>query len=344
MGAITDILAREILDSRGNPTVEVDVVLESGAEGRAAVPSGASTGTHEAVERRDGGQRFGGKGVRDAVRAVNEEIFPALSGMESAEQARIDATLNALDGTENKSRLGANAILGVSLAAARASAAELDQSLFRYVGGVDARLLPVPMLNVLNGGAHADNAIDVQEFMVMPVAAGSIAEAIRVGAEIFHGLGKRLSDAGHCHQRRRRGRLRAGAGEHRRRPRPPDEGHRGGGLSARRGCLSRARYGGKRALPGGRLPARRRGSHPGCRRHDRLLRGPGGALPYRLDRGRPRRGRLGRLGRAHGRRLVRARPAGRRRPLRHPMRHVSGAASQTARPTPSWSRSTRWAR
>ena len=196
MGAITDILAREILDSRGNPTVEVDVVLESGAEGRAAVPSGASTGTHEAVERRDGGARFGGKGVQDAVRAVNEEIYPALSGMESAEQARIDATLNALDGAENKGRLGANAILGVSLAAARASAAELDQPLFRYVGGVDARLLPVPMMNVLNGGAHADNAIDVQEFMVMPVAAGSIAEAVRVGAEVFHALGKRLSDAG----------------------------------------------------------------------------------------------------------------------------------------------------
>ena len=196
MGAITDILAREILDSRGNPTVEVDVVLESGAEGRAAVPSGASTGTHEAVERRDGGGRFGGKSVRDAVRAVNEEIFPALSGMESSEQARIDVTLNALDGTENKSRLGANAILGVSLAASRASAVELDQPLFRYVGGLDARLLPVPMLNVLNGGAHADNAIDVQEFMVMPVAADSVAEAIRVGAEIFHNLGKRLSDAG----------------------------------------------------------------------------------------------------------------------------------------------------
>ncbi len=198
MGAITDIRAREILDSRGNPTVEVDVVLESEVEGRAAVPSGASTGTHEAVERRDGGPRFGGKGVQDAVRAVNEEIFPALSGMESSEQARIDAALNALDGTENKARLGANAILGVSLAAARASAAELDQPLFRYVGGLDARLLPVPMLNVLNGGAHADNNIDVQEFMVMPVAAGSIAEAIRVGAEIFHGLGKRLSDAGHA--------------------------------------------------------------------------------------------------------------------------------------------------
>ena len=197
MGAITDIRAREILDSRGNPTVEVDMLLESGAEGRAAVPSGASTGTHEAVERRDGGSRFGGKGVQEAVRTVNEEIFPALSGMESSEQARLDATLIALDGTENKGRLGANAILGVSLAAASASAIELDQPLFRYVGGLDARLLPVPMMNVLNGGAHADNNIDVQEFMVMPVAAGSAAEAVRVGAEIFHSLGARLSEAGH---------------------------------------------------------------------------------------------------------------------------------------------------
>ncbi len=196
MGAITDIRAREILDSRGNPTVEVDVVLESGVEGRASVPSGASTGAHEAVERRDGGARFGGKGVLEAVRAVNDEIFPALSGMESAEQARIDAALIALDGTENKSRLGANAVLGVSLAAAHASAIELDQPLFRYIGGVDARLLPVPMMNILNGGAHADNAIDLQEFMVMPVAAEGAADAVRVGAEIFHSLGARLSEAG----------------------------------------------------------------------------------------------------------------------------------------------------
>ena len=196
MGAITDIRAREILDSRGNPTVEVDVLLESGAEGRAAVPSGASTGSHEAVERRDGGPRFGGKGVQEAVRAVNDEIFAALSGMESAEQARLDAALIALDGTENKGRLGANAILGVSLAAARASAIEQDQPLFRYVGGLDARLLPVPMMNVLNGGAHADNDIDLQEFMVMPVAAEGVADAVRIGAEIFRSLRARLSDAG----------------------------------------------------------------------------------------------------------------------------------------------------
>ena len=196
MGAITDIRAREILDSRGNPTVEVDVVLESGVLGRVAVPSGASTGAHEAVERRDGGARFGGKGVQEAVRAVNDEIFPALGGMESAEQARIDAALIALDGAENKSRLGANAILGVSLAAAHASAVELDQPLFRYIGGVDARILPVPMMNILNGGAHADNAIDLQEFMVMPVAAEGAADAVRVGAEIFHSLGTRLAEAG----------------------------------------------------------------------------------------------------------------------------------------------------
>ena len=196
MGAITDIRAREILDSRGNPTVEVDVVLESGVLGRAAVPSGASTGAHEAVERRDGGARYGGRGVQEAVRTVNDEIFPALGGMEAAEQARIDAALIALDGTENKSRLGANAILGVSLAAAHASAIELGQPLFRYIGGVDARLLPVPMMNILNGGAHADNAIDLQEFMVMPVAAESVAEAVRVGAEIFRSLGTRLAEAG----------------------------------------------------------------------------------------------------------------------------------------------------
>ena len=246
MGAITDIRAREILDSRGNPTVEVDLMLDSGVEGRAAVPSGASTGSHEAVERRDGGQRFGGKGVQEAVRTVNEEIFPALSGMESSEQARLDAALIALDGSENKSRLGANAILGVSLAAASASAIELDQPLFRYVGGLDARLLPVPMMNVLNGGAHADNAIDVQEFMVMPVAAEGAADAVRIGAEIFPQLGEAALRGRALHQRRRRGRLRAGARRHRCGARPLDEGDRGGRLPARRGCLPRARCCGER--------------------------------------------------------------------------------------------------
>jgi len=198
MSAIIDIKAREILDSRGNPTVEVDVILESGAVGRAAVPSGASTGAHEAVEKRDGDKkRYLGKGVRAAVDAVNGEIFDALSGREASEQLALDKTLIDLDGTANKGRLGANAILGVSMATAKAAAIELDQPLWRYVGGANAHVLPVPMMNIVNGGAHADNPIDVQEFMIMPVAAPTLADAVRMGSEVFHTLKKRLSDAGH---------------------------------------------------------------------------------------------------------------------------------------------------
>jgi len=197
MSQIVDIRAREILDSRGNPTVEVDVRLESGALGRAAVPSGASTGTHEAVEKRDGGARYKGKGVRQAIDAVNGEIFDALSGQEGTEQVEIDEAMCKLDGTPNKGRLGANAILGVSLAVAKAAANELDLPLFRYVGGTSARILPTPMMNILNGGAHADNPIDVQEFMIVPVAADSFAEALRMGAEVFHELRGRLKKAGH---------------------------------------------------------------------------------------------------------------------------------------------------
>jgi enolase len=198
MSAIVDIHARQILDSRGNPTVEVDVRLETGAFGRAAVPSGASTGAHEAVELRDGDKaRYLGKGVLRAVEAVNTELSDALSGLDSAEQVAIDQMMIELDGTENKSRLGANAILGVSLAIAKATADELDLPLFRYVGGAEARILPVPMMNIINGGAHADNPIDIQEFMVMPVGADSCADAIRMGAEIFHALKKKLKDAGH---------------------------------------------------------------------------------------------------------------------------------------------------
>jgi len=198
MPAITDIHAREILDSRGNPTVEVDVALEDGARGRAAVPSGASTGAHEAVELRDGDKkRYLGKGVRKAVDAANGEIFDAVGGMDASDQAKIDETLIALDGTENKSRLGANAILGVSLAVAKAAAQSSGLSLFRYVGGASARVLPVPMMNIVNGGAHADNPIDFQEFMVMPVGAPNFAEGLRMGAEIFHTLRKSLHDAGH---------------------------------------------------------------------------------------------------------------------------------------------------
>ena len=198
MSAIADIHGREILDSRGNPTVEVDVTLESGALGRAAVPSGASTGAHEAVELRDGdAKRYGGKGVRRAVEAVNGEIFDALSGIEAGDQEALDKLLIDLDGTENKSRLGANAILGVSLAAAKAMAAERGEPLFRYVGGTHARTLPVPLMNIVNGGVHADNPIDIQEFMIMPVAAPSEAEAVRIGAEVFHALRQQLKDAGH---------------------------------------------------------------------------------------------------------------------------------------------------
>ena len=197
MTAITDIIGREILDSRGNPTVEVDVVLEDGSKGRAAVPSGASTGKHEAVELRDGGNRYLGKGVRKAVDAVNGEIFDAVGGMDAEAQVKIDETLIALDGTPNKGRLGANAILGVSLAVAKAAAAAYHAPLYRYVGGTSARLLPVPMMNILNGGVHADNPIDFQEFMIMPVGATSFAEGLRMGSEIFHTLRAALKQAGH---------------------------------------------------------------------------------------------------------------------------------------------------
>jgi enolase len=197
MTAIIDIIGREILDSRGNPTVEVDVVLEEGAFGRAAVPSGASTGAHEAVELRDGDKdRYGGKGVRKAVDAVNTEIFDALSGMDAEAQAKIDETLIALDGTPNKARLGANAILGVSLAAAKAAASAAGAPLYRYVGGAAARLLPVPMMNIINGGVHADNPIDFQEFMIMPAGMPNFAEALRAGSEIFQTLKGQLKAAG----------------------------------------------------------------------------------------------------------------------------------------------------
>ncbi len=198
MSAITDIVAREILDSRGNPTVEVDVILESGVVGRAAVPSGASTGAHEAAELRDNdAARYGGKGVQQAVENVEGEIYDAVGGLNPYEQIHIDNVMRELDGTPNKSRLGANAILAVSLATAKAAAAELGQPLFRYVGGVFARTLPVPMMNIVNGGQHADNPIDIQEFMIQPVSASSMADAVRMGSEVFAKLKRGLKDAGH---------------------------------------------------------------------------------------------------------------------------------------------------
>jgi enolase len=197
MTAIVDIVGREILDSRGNPTVEVDVALADGSRGRAGVPSGASTGTHEAVELRDGGARYLGKGVRSAVEAVDGEIFDSLSGMDAEAQVKIDETMIALDGTPNKGRLGANAILGVSLAVAKAAAAANKLPLYRYVGGTAARTLPVPMMNIVNGGVHADNPIDFQEFMIVPLGAASFAEALRAGSEIFHTLRAALKAGGY---------------------------------------------------------------------------------------------------------------------------------------------------
>ena len=197
MTAIATIIGREILDSRGNPTVEVDVVLKDGHHGRAAVPSGASTGAHEAHELRDGGTRYGGKGVRKAVAAVNGEIRERLAGFDAADQPGLDRLLRDLDGTPNKKRLGANAILGVSMAAAKAEANARGEPLYRYIGGAEATLLPVPMINIINGGVHADNPIDFQEFMIVPVGAASIAEAVRMGAEVFHALKHALKGAGH---------------------------------------------------------------------------------------------------------------------------------------------------
>ena len=197
MSTIIDIHAREILDSRGNPTVEVDVTLEDGSMGRAAVPSGASTGAHEANERRDGDKtRYKGKGVLEAVAAVNGELAEELVGFDATEQVGIDRTMIEMDGTPNKSRLGANAILGVSLAVAKAAAEFTAQPLYRYVGGTSARILPVPMMNIINGGEHADNPIDIQEFMIMPVGASDIREAVRMGSEVFHTLKKGLSEKG----------------------------------------------------------------------------------------------------------------------------------------------------
>ncbi len=198
MGEIADVFAREILDSRGNPTIEVEVILETGAMGRADVPSGASTGKREALELRDGDKkRYGGKGVRKAVLNVNDEIGPQLIGLESSEQAFIDRMMIEMDGTENKARLGANAILGVSLAVAKASAEEAGQPLYRYIGGVNAREMPVPMMNILNGGAHADNNVDIQEFLILPVGAKNFTEAVRMGSEVFHALKSVLKANGH---------------------------------------------------------------------------------------------------------------------------------------------------
>ena len=250
MSTIEHVHARQILDSRGNPTVEVDVRLSSGALGRAAVPSGASTGTREALELRDGEAPFGGKGVTRAVANVNGEVADAVSGRDATDQRGLDESLIALDGTDGKSRLGANALLGVSMAVARAAAADASEPLWRYLGGADATLLPVPMMNVLNGGVHADNPVDFQEFMIAPVGAGSFAQALRIGAEVYHELQRTLK-----------------------RPRAGDGGRRRGGIRAG-ARLQRGSTGAARELDRERrlCPGRRRRNLPGPRR-ERVLQG-----------------------------------------------------------------------
>ena len=337
MSAITGVYGREILDSRGFPTVEVEIQLESGAWGRAAVPSGASTGKREAVELRDGdGQRYRGKGVQHAVRNVEETIAPEIDGMEASEQAAIDQALLELDGTPNKSALGANAILAVSLAVARAAADDAGLPLYAYLGGVGGRLLPVPMMNVINGGAHADNGIDFQEFMLVPAGADSFSNALRMGVEVFHVLKEILKSK----------KLSTGVGDEggfapalalqHRGARSADGSHRDGRLPARRRRRAGARHRGQRVRRGQRplSPApRERGAQR--RRDGRPLRGARRALSHRLDRGRPRRGRLGGLG-AADQAPRQPRAAGRATTSSSPTRPSSSRASRSRSPTRCW--------
>ena len=286
MTAIVDIVAREILDSRGNPTVEVDVVLEDGSMGRAAVPSGASTGAHEAVELRDGDKsRYGGKGVKKAVESVTRDIFDAISGFEAEEQIKIDEAMIALDGTPNKARLGANAILGVSLAVAKAAAEASNLQLYRYIGGTTARVLPAPMMNIVNGGVHADNPIDFQEFMIMPLGAPSLKEAVRWGSEVFQTLKGQLKKAGPQHQRRRRGRLRPQPAVGRGGARLLRQGDRGGRLQAGPGHRPRARPG-RRASSSRTAPMSIRARARPARSSSRSTISPSSSTPIRSCRSR----------------------------------------------------------
>ncbi len=328
MSSIVDIVAREILDSRGNPTVEADVLLESGAMGRAAVPSGASTGSREAIELRDGdARRYGGKGVLKAVESVNTEISEAIVGLDASEQAFIDKTLIDLDGTENKSRLGANATLAVSMAAAKAAAEESGLPLYRYFGGSGPMQMPVPMMNVINGGAHANNNLDMQEFMIVPVGAKSFREALRCGVEVFHALKKIIGSQGHVHVRGRRGRLRAQPADARGGDRADPGGHRQGGLRGRAGRADRAGLRGFRVPQGRQVRPRIREPEPERAGVLRLPRRAGRQVPDRLDRGRHGGGRLGGL-EAADRAPRQEGPAGGRRPVRH--RHPAAARRREA--------------
>ncbi len=340
MSFISDMHAREILDSRGNPTVEVEIALDDGSWGRAAVPSGASTGAFEAVELRDGEvKRYGGKGVLTAVRNVNDVIAPELAGMDATDQRAVDALLLELDGTPNKARLGANAILGVSLATARAAAMSTELTLYSYIGGANAHVLPVPMMNILNGGAHADNNVDLQEFMVMPVGASTFAEGLRMCSEIYHALKGVLKER----------KLGSGVGDEG--GFAPDLGSNAEALDVISAAVGKAGYslGDQivyRAGPGHHRDLRRgsqglhaqgRGPRARRRRHGGLLEGPRGPLPHRLPRGRHGRGGLGRLEAAH-RRAGRPGAAGGRRPVRHEHRAPRARYRAWAWPTRSWSR------
>ncbi len=332
MTAIVNVAAREILDSRGNPTVEVDVVLEDGSMGRAAVPSGASTGTREAVELRDGDKgRFGGKGVLKAVEAVNREIFDAVSGLEAEDQLKVDETMITLDGTKNKSKLGANAILGVSLAVAKAAAEASGLPLYRYVGGTMSRVLPTPMMNVVNGGVHADNPIDFQEFMIMPVGAPSFAEAVRWGAETFHALKAALKKAGHNTNVGDEGGFApksafGGGGA-----RLLRQGDRGGRLQAGRRDRARARSRRVGILQGWSLRLFRRGVDALNRGAGRISRQARQRLSDPVDRGRHGRAGLGGL-EASDRQARLAPATGRRRHLRDQHRDPRARASRKASP------------
>ncbi len=295
MPIIEQVGAREILDSRGNPTVEVEIALIDGTFARAAVPSGASTGEHEAVELRDGGERYGGKGVQKAVQAVLDEIGPAVIGLNADDQRLVDQALLDLDGTPDKSRLGGNAILGVSLAVAKAAADSAALPLFRYLGGPNAHILPVPMMNILNGGAHADTAVDIQEFMVAPIGAPSFAEALRWGAEVYHALKSVLKKEGLSTGPGRRGRFRPRRGRHHRGPGSDQPGHRVGRFQTRRRRGVGPRRGGHRVLHG-RDRLQVRGQHPHRRADGGVLRRAARLVSAGVHRRPAVRRRLGRMG------------------------------------------------
>ena len=295
---VEGVIGREILDSRGNPTVEVEVLLSGGATGRAGVPSGASTGEREALELRDGDpKRYGGKGVLKAVAHVNGEIAEEIQGADARDQALIDRVLVELDGTPNKGRLGANAMLGVSMAVARAAAEASGLPLYRYLGGAGARTLPVPMMNVINGGAHADNRLDPQEFMVCPVGFDRFSEALRAGVEVFHALKARSEEEGALDRRRRRGRVRSGHRLFAGSARPAHVGHRSRRAPAGPRRRDRARPGGIRVLPEGEVRPRRGEEDTVLPTDDRVLGLARRRLPDRVHRGRPRGRRPGRMDR-----------------------------------------------